>query len=456
LEARPASAQKYSEFLTRWQHLHPEHQLSGLDGVRACLGQLEALWLPFSVWETDILSRRIKDFKIESVDNLCLSAEIVWTGQSQDPDKPGNVAFLARQGVAALSPLLYTIKTENGVTLEKDKVVQCLKNRGASFLIDLVADTGLDSRTVNRILWEMIWSGEVTHDYFKLLRSGKPPEASKVQTRENQRESAVNFQSSRRDFYRNRSRIAKSFTSSPSANPGRWMLLSSLMRYQIDIQESLEILARVLLERYGIVAKDLVQRTGEPDVLWGNLYEVYQRMELSGEIERGYFVDGLAGAQFGLPDAVDELMDRYHKSSSRIFNPSPDAHKQAPVLVNVCDPAYLWSAVGPFDGGFGRLNRLPSNYAVLLNGLPVLTLEMGAKRLSIRQDTSVEDVETAIAALPRLVDHPWPIRSYRKVEIASLDSDPILGSPVEGALRHAGFERESEKLVLWSAKENHR
>ncbi len=340
---------------------------------------------------------------------------------------------------------------DSGTSERKDAVRRCLESRGASFLIDIVAQTGLDSRVVQRILWEMIWSGEVTHDYFKLLRSGKPPVV-----REPKSPPALRYPTDRRRFYRDRTRIAKTFGKwglsqapagglSPFSGPGRWTLLSPLAPHEADEQESLEIYARILLERYGVVAKDLVQRTGEPGVVWGDLYEVYQRMELSGEIERGYFVDGLAGAQFGLPEAVDDLMDRSRMGSMRR---EPDRH---PILVNACDPAYLYSSAGPFDVGFGRVTRLPSNYAVLIDGHPALTIELGSGTLAVRDDLSPDDAAIAIPTLKHLLDAPWPVRPYRRIELTSLGSGPIAGSPVEDLLTTIGFEHQGSRMVLWSA-----
>lgn len=437
LEAKPASPGRFSEFLTRWQHLHPDHLLQGQEGLRTALRQLEGLWLPHSVWEPDILARRLSPFRADQLDNLCLSAEFVWTGQSSDPDKPGAVAFLARQGFPALYPLLRAAGPERGVSPERDAVRRCLEERGALFLIDITAETGLDSRMVQRTLWEMIWAGEVTHDFFKLLRAGRPP----VVTAPKQ-ERARGGAADRRQFYRSRTRIAKTFAHPPDRNPGRWVLLPSLSRHEPEEGESLEILARVLLERYGVVAKGLVQRPGEPDVLWGDLYAVYQRMELAGEIERGYFVDGLAGAQFGLPEAVDELLGRSRPGLAR---PAEDGQA---ILVNCCDPAYLFATSGPFDTGFGRLNRLPSNYAVLLDGLPAITVELGSGTLGVREGLDPEALARGVSALTRLMDSPWPVRPYRKVMISSLGSEPIEGSPVEPLLRSAGFEHESGGLVL--------
>ncbi len=440
LEAKPATPQRYVEFLTRWQHLHPEHRLSGQDGVRATLRQLEALWLPYSIWEPDILARRISDFRAEQIDNACLSAEFVWIGQSGDVAKPGSVAFLAREGLSALYPLMGAPRPDGNASAHKDTVRRCLERRGASFLIDIAAETGLDSRLVLRLLWEMIWTGEVTHDYFKLLRSGKPPVISEPKSPPD-----LSRGVDRRQFYRTRTRIAKTFTHSAGSNPGRWTLLSGLAQ-SVDEHVSLEIYARILLERYGVVAKDLAQRPGEPDLLWGDLYGIYQRMELSGEIERGYFVEGLAGAQFGLPAAVDDLMGRTGVGSMRLES---DKH---PVLINSCDPAYLYSSAGPFDAGFGRFNRLPSNYAVLMNGHVALTVELGSGTLRIRDDLAEEDVAMAVSSLTHLLDSPWPVRGYRKVELRGFGSGPIEGSRVEDLLLGVGFERESKGMALWSSR----
>ncbi len=437
LEAKPASQEQYQAFLLKWQHLHPENRLHGQDGVRKVLQQLEAVRIPYSVWEPDVLARRVEKFQVDQIDNLCSSAEFVWVGESANVRKPGSVAFLAREGLRELYLLMYKNKTDRNVSEEVDAVYRTLKNRGASFAIDLVLETGYDSRIVQNALWEMIWSGDVTHDYFKILRSGKPTAISRLK-----QEQISPRVVDRRQYYRARARIARTFAHPPSANPGRWMLLSSLGSYEVNEQDSLEIYARILLERYGIVSKGIVYKTGEIDVVWNDLYEIYQRMELSGEIERGYFVDGLDGAQFGLPEAVDELPGRSRVGllTSRVDD--------CPVLINSCDPAYLYSATGPFDAGFHRMNRLPSNYAVLCGGRPVLTLELGSGTLRMSEDIDETDMPRFISVLTQLLDSPWPIRPYRKVEISSFGAQPAVGSPIDAILRSCGFEAENDRFVL--------
>jgi len=436
--ARPVSPERYSDFLMHWQHLYPEAKVEGQNGTRIVLKQLEGVTAPFCVWESDVLSRRIKVFKSEYIDKLCMSGEFVWVGQSSDREKPGELTFLTRPTFAALYPLVAEKTEVTSLSEDARKVYECLQKQGALFLVDIVLSTGLEGRAVLRALWELIWSGKVTHDYFEVLRAGKPIETTADVKPSRMRDP--------RSYYRIRSKVARTFVQPPQPIPGRWTTLSSLLHQELDDEERVEIVARILLEGYGVVAKNLVQRTGEPQIVWSRLYSAYQRMELAGEIQRGYFVEGLSGAQFALPEVVDRLLGLGRRTQT------DDLSRQKPtaVLVNACDPAYLFSASGPFDKGFGRLSRIPSNYVVLLNGMPAVTVELASGTLSVRPDLASEELQLALNELVHLVDSPWPIRPYRKVTLRYFGTQPILGSSIEPILREIGFERELHSLTLRS------
>src|SRR5437762_1410097 len=154
-----------------------------------------------------------------------------------------------------------------------------------------------------------------------------------------------------------------------------------------------------MLERYGIVARELLELESV-SLPWGALYDALNMMELTGEIRRGYFVEGFSGAQFGLPRACDELKSLQERQS----RPAPEF-----VLLNTCDPANLYGAAirGTIHDGHdndGReieepaeqdtgsqaapgprgptILRLPTNYLVLRDGVPALLLETSARRLT--------------------------------------------------------------------------
>src|SRR5947208_12542323 len=131
---------------------------------------------------------------------------------------------------------------------------------------------------------------------------------------------------------------------------------------------------------------------------WRVLYEVLSRMEMTGEVRRGYFVEGLSGAQFALPEAARLLQ--------QVALPST-ANAPA-VLVHSLDPANLYGSGAPFDiplldGGTRPLLRRGGNWLVLRAGRPVLLVEQQGKRLSTLPSASRADVLDAVASLPAIL-----------------------------------------------------
>src|SRR4029079_3782256 len=92
----------------------------------------------------------------------------------------------------------------------------------------------------------------------------------------------------------------------PSAWGGRWALVHTLgtLGPEHDEQTLAERIAREWLARYGVVSRDWWRRE-HPAVGWREIYHELKRLEFRGEVLRGYFVAGLAGAQFALPEAGD-------------------------------------------------------------------------------------------------------------------------------------------------------
>ncbi|HAF24335.1 MAG TPA: hypothetical protein DCK93_15755, partial [Blastocatellia bacterium] len=70
--------------------------------------------------------------------------------------------------------------------------------------------------------------------------------------------------------------------------------------------EAAEKIARILLKRYGVVFKRLLEREGIA-LPWRVLLRIYHRLEARGEIRGGRFVAGISGEQFALPEAVGML-----------------------------------------------------------------------------------------------------------------------------------------------------
>ena len=109
--------------------------------------------------------------------------------------------------------------------------------------------------------------------------------------------------------WKRRSRHHKAVTSVEFA--GRW---SPLLRPSIDGGSArrmlatmrVEAFARVLLRRSGVVFRRMLERESLK-VSWLELSRFYRRLEARGEIRGGYFINGVSGEQFALPEAIGLL-----------------------------------------------------------------------------------------------------------------------------------------------------
>jgi len=113
-------------------------------------------------------------------------------------------------------------------------------------------------------------------------------------------------------------------------------------------------IARVLLRRYGVVFRRLLEReSGLPT--WRELFYVYRRMEARGEIRGGRFVSGFAGEQFALSEVADLL-----RSIAR-----DDAVDH--VSISAADPLNLLGIVTPGE----RVPALLANRVLFELGVPI-------------------------------------------------------------------------------------
>jgi ATP-dependent Lhr-like helicase len=154
-----------------------------------------------------------------------------------------------------------------------------MRKRGASFFADIVRGTDLPKTKVELALWELVTAGLVSADGFDNLRSLIDPKR------------------------RGGTRPGKPGRFRDNSY-GRWTLLHS--EHTVEKSKGLESMCKVLLARYGVVFRNVVQReTNLPP--WRELLAVFRSMEDRGEVRGGRFVSGFIGEQFALPEAVDSL-----------------------------------------------------------------------------------------------------------------------------------------------------
>jgi len=218
---------------------------------------------------------------------------------------------------------------------------------------------------------------------------------------------------------------------------GRWSLVRTpgTMGQTPAPEEHAAAIARQWLERYGIVARNWWRRE-RPPVAWRNIYLELKRMEFRGEVRRGYFVRGLAGAQFALPEAVEQLRAT-----------EPDA--SAPfVVVAVSDPANPYALelegvdIDPLSRPRGRGGML-----VTREGRVGMSVEGRGRRIAIAPWMVDADVTAAAAAL---LAHLRVSRGLsarpRDVEIETIDGVNAAAMRWTDAFLKAGFRRETSGL----------
>jgi ATP-dependent Lhr-like helicase len=299
-------------------------------------------------------------------------------------------------------------------------VLDALRRQGASFVVDICQATDLPPGAVRAALWRLLRLGLTTNDRFDVIRRGEPsaePTAG--------RGTLLRRGVGRRGL---------------SVPEGRWSLLPWASP---SVEAQAILVASMLLRCYGIAARDFVPpEAGMPP--WRVLYEVLSRMEMAGEVRRGYFVEGLSGAQFALPEAAQRLQE----SVSPLLN--------APaVLVHSLDPANLYGSGAPFDiplldGGTRPFLRRAGNWLVMCAGRPVLLMEQQGTRLTALASATADQLVAAVALLPELLRLDRSLAARHKVTVGTWNGQPIAGSPGQELLEQAGFVRDYQSMTLYA------
>jgi ATP-dependent Lhr-like helicase len=375
-EIEPVSPADFMRFLFAWQHVDAEHRLSGIDGLRSVLEQLDGFELAADGWERAVLPARVDGYDASMIDTLCLTGDVGWARLSAPaveatqvvPATPvalflrahaeswaalkGCATSTARQDLKVAQPFRAASATSaepsdssRAFSNTAQRVLDHLRARGASFEHELAGASGSDDQAVRGALRDLVASGLVASDGLGGLRSiirsstGRPVAAGR------------------------RSSIA-----------GRWSLLRDAEAGS-DMPSAIVLQARTLLKRYGVVFRRLLAR--EANVApWRDLARVYRTLEARGEIRGGRFVAGMSGEQFALGDAVERL---------REIRRTP-AHGRC-LVVSAADPLNLAGIVTAGE----RVRAVAANRLVYRDGVPIAALEGEYVR-------SLAEVDPAVAS----------------------------------------------------------
>jgi ATP-dependent Lhr-like helicase len=218
----------------------------------------------------------------------------------------------------------------------------------------------------------------------------------------------------------------------PSPTQGRWSLAAGLFAGEGPDRRAL---AELLLERQGIVTRDGVRGEGIRGG-YGAVYGELRALETLGICRRGYFVEGLGGAQFALPGAVERLREL------RAAAEHEDPHA---LVLAAADPAQPYGAAVPWPRRAGaRAARVAGAWVVLLDGEAALYVERGGRSLVPLRDPDADWLRPAIAAL---VAH---VRAggAKRLAVERFDGEPVVESEAMELLVEAGFLAGPRRAVL--------
>jgi ATP-dependent Lhr-like helicase len=419
-EIEPADQRALARFAPSWQGVdrHPPAG-AGIDRLREALVPLQGLALAPEVWERDVLPRRVGAYSPTWLDQLCASGEVVWAGAGSLGRRSGRVALFFREDAPLLGAPAVRGETpaDRGHTAIRDR----LRGGGPCFFTDLLVDcAGIPSEELQEALWDLVWAGEVTNDAFAPLRSPKLTAPGWSQR-------------SRADRAAARRRFGSRRSGAVPQVQGRWSLADRLFGAAEDPQARRRAQAELLLERHGIVTREHVLAEGVAGG-FSSLYDSFAALETIGVARRGYFVEGLGGAQFALPGAVERL--RAQK----------DDDAAPPVVLAATDPAqpYGGALKWPRTAAGRAPARQAGAYVVLAGAEPVVYVERGGKALQVLVDADDPRLEPSLEALVEAVQ----ARRVPRLALERVDGEAVLGSAIEDRLLALGFRTGPRKLTL--------
>jgi ATP-dependent Lhr-like helicase len=463
---------------------------AGVDRLREVLVPLQGLALPVEIWERDVLPRRIGAYSQTWLDSLCASGEVVWVGAGSIGRSSGRVALYFREDAPLIGapPALRGGSASSTNVRERSEIDQ-LRERlahGPAFFTDLLVELDIAGETLREALWDLVWAGEATNDAWAPLRAPHLTLARGGRASRGGESPLAGFgvaigPTAGRSMA-GRSRFGTRRRGAQTQVQGRWSLTASLFGELPDRHpaaspssgspstplpspERRRAIAELLLERYGIVTREQVLAEGIRGG-FALLYDSFAKLETLGMCRRGYFIEGMGGAQFALAGAVERLRAGRSSLAQAADAPSHRDDRSGArahtLVLAAADPAQPYGAALPWpkrEGQTRRPARVAGAYVVMVEDEPVLYVERGGRGLVTLGGLSgahspagapagAGGVEEALAAALAALAEAVRAGRVGKLALERIDGEPAIASALAQELIELGFHSGPRKLTL--------
>jgi ATP-dependent Lhr-like helicase len=433
------------EFVLHW------HQFSRTSlSLSTLVNQYQGIQFPLYFFEREILLGRLADKSaksfyehLEGMRQLFVSGDIYVRVSPTGADRV-QLIFTPRGG----GNLIFDSGGEQGLPANCDQstrlIYNFLKENGASHFADLENGSGLSPLQILVALQNLIRMGRIScDDYTTFLTvltfdSGSAlPEAPVVPNK-----SFVYYSGLRPS---KRGEIQRRVKTNIQLKSGRWFLTSSfaVTGKNMTAAEKIEQQTRLLLNRHGILVKEWYRLENglEP---WYKIFQMLKKLEWQGEIVRGYFIEGLSGIQYALPQAVT-LLERIVGDD---LKPIPAA------MLSTMDPAVPfgrnieWNLLDRNKNKV-MVTRSSGNHLFFISGKAVVYMENYATRLTVLDGFNPETLPVLVQHLKNWLLLPSELRPRTRVEIENINNAPASESELASDFIKLGFEQDGKKLILW-------
>jgi ATP-dependent helicase Lhr and Lhr-like helicase len=396
----PAPPEAFARLALAWQGAQEPSRSP--DALERAIDQLQGTPIAASVLVQDVLPARIRGFSPADLDGLLATGELSWVGVEPHGSSDGKIALYRNDKLGLLAPAPTPAPGELQAKLRAE-----LTTGGAMFFSELSRRIGGFPRDLLSALWDLVWSGEVTNDTLAPLRSLQA-QAKPARGRPDPRARRAPMPGSE----------------------GRWSLVQREAEKSVAEQRAAR--ARLLLDRHGIVSREIVNADGLGS--FAELYPVLKAMEDAGKVRRGYFIAGLGGAQFAVPGADERLRLKPEDKPA--------------VVLAATDPANPYGAALPWPGAEPRPQRTPGAMVILHSGRVLGYLSKSDRALTLFLDDEEPSRSHQLAALVTALKSLVGPGKRRVLLIQSIDREDAARSKHAPALLAAGFTSGASGLSL--------